>query len=140
MGWIARLLLLAMAISPVAAAEVPRTPAPNGAEVYFITPGNGEKVKGIVRVRFGLRNMGVAPAGVEKDGTGHHHLLIDAALPDFDVPIPNDERHRHFGGGQTEVELKLSPGRHTLQLILGDFRHIPHTPPVLSEQISVTVE
>lgn len=109
--------------------------------VYFISPQDGETVSSPVTVRFGLSGMGVAPAGVPKDNTGHHHLLIDVEdLPDLNVPLPSDERHRHFGGGQTEAVIELAPGTHTLQLVLGDATHIPHKPPVISEKISITVE
>jgi len=83
--------------------------------------------------------MGVAPAGIDKAGTGHHHLLIDTELPPLGLPIPNDDQHRHFGGGQTETQVELPPGEHTLQLILGDDRHVPHDPPVVSEIITITV-
>jgi hypothetical protein len=116
-----------------------RTPSSPGTTLYIISPANGDSVSSPVTVRFGLRGMGVAPAGVEKPGTGHHHLVIDAELPSLETPLPADEHNRHFGGGQTEVELELPPGKHTLQLILGDFRHIPHDPPLVSEQISITV-
>jgi len=91
-------------------------------------------------VRFGLKGMGIAPAGVANPNTGHHHLLIDTDLPPDNLPIPNDDKHRHFGAGQTEVELTLPPGQHTLQLVLGDANHIPHQPPVHSEKITVTVQ
>jgi len=120
------------------------TPAPAGAEVYFISPQDGETVSSPVTVRFGLKGMGVAPAGVEdKANTGHHHLLIDtdalsgAAL---DEPIPADDHHKHFGGGQTETAIELAPGTHTLQLVLGDWSHIPHNPPVMSQKITITVK
>jgi len=117
------------------------TPAPADAKVYIISPQDGATVTNPVMVRFGLSGMGVAPAGTAKEHTGHHHLLIDLEeLPDLDKPVPADEQHRHFGGGQTEIELELSPGRHTLQLILGDMAHIPHDPPVISEKITITVE
>lgn len=116
------------------------TPAPEGAVLYFIAPQDGSTVSNPVRVQFGLKGMGVAPAGVQKENTGHHHLLIDADLPSSGAPIPSDENHRHFGGGQTEVTLELAPGTHTLQLLLGDFSHIPHDPPVTSEQITITVQ
>lgn len=117
-----------------------RTPAPADAELYFISPGDGATVSSPVSVRFGLKGMGVAPAGVQADNTGHHHLLVNTALPALSFPIINDENHLHFGGGQTEVTLELPPGEHTLQLLLGDFAHIPHEPAVMSEQITVTVE
>jgi hypothetical protein len=117
------------------------TPAPAGAAVYFIAPAAGASIKGEVTVRFGLRGMGVAPAGIAAANTGHHHLLIDVeAPPKAGVAIPNDEQHKHFGGGQTEVTLKLAPGKHTLQLLLGDHLHRPHQPPVMSEKIEITVE
>ena len=108
---------------------------------YIVSPADGETVSSPVRVIFGLSNpLGVAPAGVQKENTGHHHLIIDRPLPPLDQPVPNDEHHRHFGGGQTEVEITLTPGEHTLQLLLGDFVHIPHDPPVMSKQIKITVE
>jgi hypothetical protein len=108
---------------------------------YIVSPHDGATVKNPVTVVFGLRNgWGVAPAGVQKDKTGHHHLLIDVALPAAGAAIPKDEHHRHFGGGQTETTLELSPGTHTLQLLLGDFVHVPHDPPVMSKQITITVE
>lgn len=111
------------------------------AKVYILSPVDGATVSNPVTVRFGLSGMGVAPAGVDKDKTGHHHLLIDLkTLPNFSHPIPSDEHHRHFGGGQTEVTLELTPGRHSLQLLLGDYSHRPHNPPVLSEPIVITVE
>ncbi len=109
--------------------------------VYFLAPLDGAHVQSPFTVRFGLRGMGVAPAGVQAPNTGHHHLLVDVdELPPDDQPIPNDEHHKHFGGGQTETELTLPPGRHTLQLVLGDASHIPHDPPVRSEKITITVE
>ena len=84
--------------------------------------------------------MGVAPAGTVRDNTGHHHLIIDAPLPDVNAGIPADENHVHFGGGQTETSVKLAPGKHTLQLLLGDFKHVPHATPVKSEPITITVK
>ncbi|MEM7226155.1 MAG: DUF4399 domain-containing protein [Pseudomonadota bacterium] len=130
-------LLAGLAASTALAGE---TPAPAGAEVYFIEPADGATVSNPVTVVFGLKNMGVAPAGVEKDKTGHHHLLIDTGMPDLDSPIPSDDNHRHFGGGQTQTTIELAPGTHTLQLLLGDWSHIPHNPPVSSEQITITVQ
>jgi hypothetical protein len=108
--------------------------------VYFISPSNGQVIKGDVTVRFGLSGMGVAPAGTAAEATGHHHLLVDSPLPPLDQPLPRDDKHLHFGKGQTETVLKLAPGKHTLQLILGDANHIPHDPAVVSEQISITVK
>jgi len=115
------------------------TPAPAGASVYFIAPADGARLKSPVRVVFGLSGMGVAPAGTQKDKTGHHHLIIDADLPPADKPIPADDNHRHFGGGQTETLIELEPGKHTLQLLLGDWKHVPHKSAVVSEKITITV-
>lgn len=137
---IAVLLLAALAV-PLHAAPLPRTPAPEGARVYFISPQDGDTVRGEIVVRFGLEGMGVAPAGVQVAKTGHHHLLVDAkSLPPLDQPIPADETHRHFGAGQTETRIALPPGKHTLQLLLADHLHLPHDPPIASEVITVTVE
>jgi len=116
------------------------TPAPEGASVYIVSPGHGEAVTSPLKVVFGLSGMGVAPAGVDKAKTGHHHLLIDTAVPDLNRPIPADDNHRHFGGGQTEVTVELAPGKHTLQMLLADFTHTPHNPPVMSEQITIMVK
>lgn len=116
------------------------TSSPDGAGVYIVSPENGATVSSPVTVIFGLNGMGVAPAGVAKDNTGHHHLLIDTNPPNMDGPIPSDDHYRHFGGGQTEVTLELEPGEHTLQLLLGDVNHIPHDPPVMSERITITVQ
>ena len=118
------------------------TPAPDGASVYFIDLEDGATVSSPVTIRFGLSGMGIAPAGTEKEHTGHHHLLIDVTLDDdaLNWPLPSDDNHRHFGGGQTEVQLELTPGEHTLQLLLGDWSHIPHNPPVMSDQITIVVE
>lgn len=118
-----------------------RTPAPTGAELYFHYPFDGKDTPPRITVRFGLRAIGVAPAGIDKPNTGHHHLLIDTDARDLnlDLPIPADENHLHFGNGQTEVKVTLTPGRHTLQLLLGDSRHIAHDPPILSKKITVNV-
>ena len=115
------------------------TSADDTAAVYFIEPADGAVVSSPFAVKFGLRGMGIAPAGVEMEGTGHHHLLIDTDLPPLDQSIPKDDQHRHFGAGQTETVLELPPGKHTLQLLLGNFAHIPQDPPVVSERITVTV-
>lgn len=137
-------ILVAFALAaPALEPPVPaaRTPAPAGAEVYFISPKDGETVARDVVVRFGLKGMGVAPAGIQVEKTGHHHLLVDADLPaNISAPLPNDAQHRHFGAGQTETTLTLEPGKHTLQLVLGDWLHVPHDPPVASAKISVTVK
>jgi len=110
------------------------------ASVYFISPSHQESVSGEVRVIFGLMNFGVSPAGIDVIGTGHHHLIIDAQLPAMNQPITSDENHVHFGKGQTEVRLDLEPGPHTLQLLLGDYRHIPHSPPIYSRKITIVVK
>lgn len=132
-----------MASEPMAAAEpaaaLPRTPAPEGAALYFIAPADGDEITSPVNVVFGLSGAGVAPAGIAFPDTGHHHMLVDATLPAEDLPIPTDENHLHFGLGQTEAMVELAPGEHTLQLVLGDHLHIPHDPPVISGVITVTV-
>lgn len=134
-------LLAAITLAAAAMAATPRTPAPEGASVYFIEPANGASVAGPVNVRFGLKGMGVAPAGTDAPDTGHHHLLVDVAeLPGLDAPLPATDNIRHFGKGQTETEISLPPGQHTLQLLLGDKNHVPHQPPVLSEKITITVQ
>jgi hypothetical protein len=131
---------------PPAAAPSPpptalaRKPAPAGATAYIIEPADGATVMNPVRVVFGLKGIGVAPAGVDRNDAGHHHLLIDTEMPaNLGLPLPNDEQHRHFGGGQTEVDLTLSPGRHTLQMVLGDHLHIPHDPPIASSVVTIEV-
>jgi hypothetical protein len=141
--WFPMLVLAAFSLAAVAAedARLPRSPAPAEARVYFIAPLDGETVPRSFAVRFGLSGMGVAPAGIAMEHTGHHHLLVDVdPLPPEGLPLPNDARHIHFGKGQTETLLTLEPGTHTLQLILGDHLHIPHEPPVVSERITVVVE
>ena len=110
---------------------------PEDAKVYIIWPPDGQVVRGGFWVRMGLSGAGVAPAGVEKANTGHHHLLIDVPLPPFDREIPNDRNHLHFGLGQTETVIELPPGTHTLQLLMGDENHVPHDPPVMSKRITV---
>jgi hypothetical protein len=132
-------LILALASPSPSAENLARKASAPESAVYLISPADGATVTSPFTVRFGLRGMGVAPAGVDKPGTGHHHLLIDTDLPPLGLPIPNDDQHRHFGGGQTEVRLDLPPGEHTLQLVLADDRHIPHEPPVISEKISIVV-
>jgi hypothetical protein len=139
-AWIAALLVLLSTFAAHAQEAIERTPSPEGARIYFIGIADGDEVSSPVVVRFGLSGMGVAPAGMEKEKTGHHHLLIDSELTDYSLPIPADDTHRHFGGGQTEVSIDLSPGDHTLQLVLADHRHVPHEPPVVSERIKITVK
>ena len=141
----AALLALATTFTPALAGD---TPAPEGAEVYFVNLSDGDVVSGPVQVIFGLKGMGVAPAGTEKDNTGHHHILINRAPfgegpEDADMAesgLYADDNHVHFGGGQTEVTLDLAPGTHTLQLVLGNLYHVPHSPPVMTDVITITVE
>ena len=115
--------------------------APDNAKVYFLSPADGEIVAQNFTVKFGLSGMGVAPAGIARDQTGHHHLLIDIEeLPDMSKSLPASDQILHFGGGQTEAELTLEPGTHTLQLLLGNHLHIPHKQPVISEKITVVVK
>lgn len=125
----------------VAADGLETRKAPEGAEVYIIAPADGAHVTSPFTVKFGLRGMGVAPSGVDKPDTGHHHLLVDVdKLPPAGQPIPADEQHVHFGGGQTEAQLTLPPGTHTLQLELGDMNHVPFDPPVVSKKITIHVD
>ncbi|MGI9423932.1 MAG: DUF4399 domain-containing protein, partial [Hyphomicrobiaceae bacterium] len=127
-----------LATAPISAGE---TPSPADAKVYFVNLKDGATVSSPLKIVFGLSGMGVAPAGTEKAGTGHHHLFIDRpslgegpeGKDELDANIPSDDKHKHFGKGQTETEITLSPGKHTLQLVLGDQNHIPHNPPVVSD-------
>ncbi|HLJ37196.1 MAG TPA: DUF4399 domain-containing protein [Steroidobacteraceae bacterium] len=137
-----RLLTIALALLalPLAALAQERTPSPPGAEVYIISPKDGAKLSNPVVVQFGLKGMGIAPAGMKAENTGHHHLLIDTNAPtNMAAPLPATENIRHFGKGQTETSLTLTPGKHTLQLLLADQNHIPHDPPVISKRITITV-
>ncbi len=135
--------IIALGLSSVAIAQ--ESPSPAGSKVYFINLKDGDTVSNPVVVKFGLAGMGIAPAGLQGDataGTGHHHLLINkeltgAALKDA---IPMDDDHRHFGKGQTEATITLPAGTHTLQLVLADWTHVPHVPPVMSERIKITVK
>ncbi len=137
--WITVLLLFV----PVALAEAQeRSPSPDDARVYIQSPEDGAVVTSPVTIRFGLEGMGVAPAGIQFPNTGHHHVLIDVAegdMPAMDLPLPATDQVVHFGLGQTEAEIELEPGQHTLQLVLGDYLHTPHSPPVISEKITITV-
>lgn len=135
----ALIALAAVASISYALAQVPKTASPAGAKVYFIAPKNGASIKGPVKVVMGLSGMGVAPAGTDAPDTGHHHIVIDVDKVSTDMPVPTDDKHRHFGKGQTETTLELAPGKHTLQLVLGDKSHIPHNPPVVSDKITITV-
>ncbi len=135
------LSLLMLSISLGAHGENLASSSPQGAQVYFIAPTDGQNVTQTFKVKFGLSGMGVAPAGTNREKTGHHHLLIDTdTLPNMSQPLPATDKIKHFGGGQTETELSLPPGQHTLQLLLGNYAHVPHDKPVLSEKITITVK
>ena len=136
-GFLVLAVVAASGASPAAA----QTASPAGAKVYIINLKDGAEVTSPFLVQFGLSGMGIAPAGVEKPNTGHHHLLIDTKMTDEQMkqPIPADDTHKHFGGGQTEAMVTLPKGQHTLQLVLADWTHIPHVPPVMSEPITITV-
>lgn len=110
------------------------------ARVYFINLEDGDEVESPFLIQFGLSEMGIAPAGIDRENTGHHHLLINVKDLDFSKPIPASKNHIHFGGGQTESLVELPPGDYRLQLVLGDMTHTPHTPPVVSRQINITVK
>jgi hypothetical protein len=120
--------------------SLPRSTAPVGARVTITSPADGAAVKSPVTVTFAIEGMTLAPAGVNDPGTGHHHLLVDAGMPAPDQPIPKDANHIHYGQGQADAQVALSPGRHTLQLLLGDGNHVPHDPPVASEIVTIMVE
>ena len=133
------LAALSLTTTMVFADGIPVSKSPEGAKVYIISPSDGETVDTEVLVKFGLQGMGVAPAGTDKENTGHHHLIVDGEkLPDLDKPMGSDVMH--FGGGQTEKLVKLEKGKHTLQMILGNYLHVPHNPPVVSEKITIIVE
>ncbi len=132
-------LLALIVVGPASALE--RTASPQGVVVYIISPADGAVVKSPVTVLFGLKGMGIAPAGIAFENSGHHHLLIDTDPPaDLVQPLPTSEQVVHFGKGQTQAELKLAPGKHTLQLVLGDHLHVPHDPPVISKKITIEVK
>lgn len=117
-----------------------RTPSPPGAKAFLIEPADGATLKSPVTVKFGIEGMKVAPAGTDEPDSGHHHLLIDTKLEDYDGPITADAQHLHFGKGQTEATIELTPGQHTLQHVFADRNHVPHDPPVQSAPITITVE
>ena len=134
------MVLSGLLTSAVAADKLEKRKSPKGAKAYIISPKDGKTVGKKFTVRFGLKGMGIAPAAIDKENTGHHHLLIDVdKLPNLDLPLVATDSIRHFGGGQTEVQLELPPGKHTLQLVLGDWIHLAHDPPVLSKKITITV-
>lgn len=128
--------LLAM---PVRANDDFRSPSPKGATATIVSPADGAEIEGPVTVIFSLKGMGIAPAGVERENTGHHHLLINRDLPALDEPLATDDTLIHFGGGQTQAILDLVPGTYSLRLILGDHNHIPHNPPVISQPLTIRV-
>ncbi len=139
---------LAICLSATFAVAGGPTPSNPDASVYFVNLTDGDTVQSPVTVVFGLSGMGVAPAGTEAENTGHHHLLIDRpplgegedGADELAYGLPADDNHVHFGGGQTEVTLDLAPGPHTLQLVLGDAGHVPHSPPIVSDVITINVE
>jgi hypothetical protein len=135
-------LAFAMMLSTATFASAGETPAPADAKVYFINIKDGDTVTSPVTIRFGLSGMGIAPAGTEVENTGHHHLIIDEKIEGegLNEAIPVDEHHMHFGKGQTEATVTLPKGKHTLQLVLGDWSHVPHKSPVMSDVITVNVE
>ena len=123
------------------AAKAENTKRDANAHLYIGWPNNGEVIRGpSVKVWFGLRNMGIAPAGTDLPGVGHHHIIVDAPIPDAAEPIPNDENHLHFGKGQTETVLTLSKGVHTIQLNFADKDHLQFDPPLVSKKITITVK
>ncbi len=134
----------AAAFALIAGTAIAQTPSAEGAHVYFINLEDGQHVTSPVHIQFGLHGMGIAPFGLTGQGTehtGHHHLVIDSPAPQAGVPIPAEPgKYIHYGRGQTEVDLELTPGQHTLQLVLGDAAHIPHDPPVMSDVITITVD
>ncbi|MBS3800568.1 MAG: DUF4399 domain-containing protein [Thioalkalivibrio sp.] len=136
------LLGAGLLLATSSAADMERASAPADAQVYFITPQDGATVDGPVRVRMGLRGMGVAPAGLDVANTGHHHLLVNKPLDEVDLSasLPSTDHTLHFGGGQTEGAIELEPGTHSLQLLFMDHRHMSFDPPVVSEKIRITVE
>ena len=136
------LLALSMGFLASFALAADRVAAPVGAEVYFISPHDGDKITGPVTVRFGLKGMGIAPAGIKFDNTGHHHLLVDTDVSELklDAPVPATDKILHFGKGQTETTLTLTPGKHTLQLVFADYLHQAFDPVLQSQKITITVK
>ena len=137
-------LLLALGVCLMAATALAadRMAAPAGAEVYFIAPQNGAKLHSPVTIKFGLKGMGIAPAGIKFDNTGHHHLLVDTDVSELklDAPMPATDKIVHLGKGQTETTLVLTPGKHTLQLVFADYLHQSFDPPLTSKKITITVD
>ena len=138
---VARVFVLLCLATVVSAQVLPKKKSAEGTTVYIISPKNGDTVGQTFTVKFGLKGMGIAPAGVDFANTGHHHLLIDLAkLPELNAALPVTDNIRHFGGGQSEAEIKLPPGTHTLQLVFADYLHIPHDKPIISEKVTITVK
>ena len=139
---IAQLIVLSAALACLSCtAHAQGKPAPKDALLYFVWPQDRAMIKGGFWCRFGLRNMGVTHAGDDFQNSGHHHLLVDVNEPlDPNEAIPQDKTHLHFGAGQTEARIELLPGKHTLQLVLGDAKHYPFNPPVISKKITITVK
>lgn len=139
--WSVGLMVMLLLCAGIAAAEA-RKKGPEGARLYIIAPADGAMVRSPVTVQFGLSGMGVAPAGVAHEKTGHHHLLINTDINAVAMgkPLPASDTIRHFGGGQTETVVELPPGKHTLQLLMGDENHVPFEPPLVSEKITITVQ
>ncbi|KAE9632449.1 DUF4399 domain-containing protein [Parasedimentitalea maritima] len=141
----AALIAVSLAMPAWAGGETASNP---DAQVYFVNIEDGDTFVSPVTVIFGLSGMGVAPAGTEKDNTGHHHLLIDRpplgegedGADELSYGLPADEHHVHFGGGQTETKIDLEPGQHTLQLVMGDLGHVPHSTPIVSDVITIVIE
>ena len=135
-------MALAGCLSMAADAQAPLSPSPAGAAVYIINLKDGDTVSSPFKAQFGLTGMGIAPAGVDKENTGHHHLVIDTKVTneELKLPMPPDPQHIHFGGGQTEAMVTLPPGKHSLQLVLANWTHVPHNPPVMSPVINITVK
>lgn len=135
-------LTLSLFFSLVAFADELISKSPADAKLYFISPEDGQVINGEVNVKFGLSGMGVAPAGINIENTGHHHILINTDISEIDLskPLPASDKIKHFGGGQTEATLHLPKGKHTLQLLLGNYVHVPHDKPVSSKKITITVE
>ena len=135
------LMIVSFAAGGAAAADLPLSPSPADASVFFIEPVDGATVPGTFTVKFGLKGMAIAPAGTDQPNSGHHHLLIDVAdAPNMKLPLPATEHVVHFGKGQTETQMTLPPGKHTLQLVFANYLHIPHDPPVVSQRITITVK
>ncbi len=121
-------------------ARLARTASPEGARVFFIRPEDGATVSNPIRIEFGVEGMTIVKAGDNQPNSGHHHLLVDTDLPELGVPVPADANYIHFGDGSTSTQITLEPGQHTLRMLLGDYLHIPHDPPLVSDSITITVE